>query len=134
MHYFGHLSENEQLSFAKATQLPAFLENEKQLLDQEKKQLHHNHMLRDKQFTQLYEVKCLYWLLFYLMLTISLRLFTYHKKMLFILVPIQSCCSLLRKHVYCYKGFLRSDSCVVNGELSLILFFLLFLHGFEDKN
>lgn len=72
MHYFGHLSENEQLSFAKATQLPAFLENEKQLLDQEKKQLHHNHMLRDKQFTQLYEVKCLYWLLFYLMLTISL--------------------------------------------------------------
>lgn len=79
-HYFGHLSENEQLSFAKATQLPAFLENEKQLLDQEKKQLHHNHMLRDKQFTQLYEVKCLYWLLFYLMLTISLRLFTYHKK------------------------------------------------------
>lgn len=49
-------AENEQLSFAKATQLPAFLENEKQLLDQEKKQLHHNHMLRDKQFTQLYEV------------------------------------------------------------------------------
>lgn len=80
MHYFGHLSENEQLSFAKATQLPAFLENEKQLLDQEKKQLHQNHMLRDKQFTQLYEVKCLYWLLFYLMLTISLRLFTYHQK------------------------------------------------------
>lgn len=113
MHYFGHLSENEQLSFAKATHLPALLENEKQLLDQEKKQLHHNHMLRDKQFTQLYEVKCLYWLLFYLMLTISLRLFTYHT-------------SLLRKHVYCYEGFLRSDSCVVNGELSLIIFFTVF--------
>lgn len=48
--------ENEQLSFAKATQLPAFLENEKQLLEQEKKQLHYNRMLRDKQFRQLYEV------------------------------------------------------------------------------
>jgi len=48
--------ENEQLSFAKATQLPAFLENEKQLLEQEKKQIHHNRMLRDKQFRQLYEV------------------------------------------------------------------------------
>ena len=50
------LAENEQLSFAKATQLPAFLENEKQLLEQEKKQLNYNRMLRDKQFTQLYEV------------------------------------------------------------------------------
>lgn len=120
MHYFGHLSENEQLSFAKATHLPALLENEKQLLDQEKKQLHHNHMLRDKQFTQLYEVKCLYWLLFYLMLTISLRLFTYHT-------------SLLRKHVYCYKGFLRSDSCVVNGELSLIIFFYCFYMALRIK-
>ncbi|KAL9976210.1 hypothetical protein ACROYT_G013482 [Oculina patagonica] len=49
-------AENEQLSFAKATQLPAFIENEKQLLDQEIKQLHHNRMLRDKQFRQLYEV------------------------------------------------------------------------------
>ena len=49
-------SENEQLSFAKATQLPAFLENEKQSLEQEIKQLHHNRMLRDKQFRQLYEV------------------------------------------------------------------------------
>lgn len=49
-------AESEQLSFAKATQLPAFLENEKQLLDQEIKQLHYNRMLRDKQFRQLYEV------------------------------------------------------------------------------
>ena len=59
VNFFLHLSilsENEQLSFAKATQLPAFLENEKQLLEQEKKQLHYNRMLRDKQFRQLYEV------------------------------------------------------------------------------
>ena len=44
------------MSFAKATQLRAFLENEKLLLDQEIKQLHYNRMLRDKQFRQLYEV------------------------------------------------------------------------------
>lgn len=50
------LLESEQLSFAKATQLPAFIENEKRLLDQEIKQLHYNRMLRDKQFRQLYEV------------------------------------------------------------------------------
>ncbi|CAH3124937.1 unnamed protein product [Porites lobata] len=48
--------ENEQLSFAKATQLPAFLENEKQLLEEETKQLQYNRMLRDKQFRQLHEV------------------------------------------------------------------------------
>ncbi|XP_073233389.1 HAUS augmin-like complex subunit 4 [Porites lutea] len=48
--------ENEQLSFAKATQLPAFLENEKQLLKEETKQLQNNRILRDKQFRQLHEV------------------------------------------------------------------------------
>ena len=50
------IKENEQLSFAKATQLPAFLENEKQLLEEETKQLQYNRMLRDKQFRQLHEV------------------------------------------------------------------------------
>ena len=50
------ITENEQLSFAKATQLPAFLENEKQLLEEETKQLQYNRMLRDKQFRQLHEV------------------------------------------------------------------------------
>lgn len=55
-YYFGFITENEQLSFAKATQLPAFLENEKQLLEEETKQLQYNRMLRDKQFRQLHEV------------------------------------------------------------------------------
>lgn len=50
------ITENEQLSFAKATQLPAFLENEKQVLEEETKQLQYNRMLRDKQFRQLHEV------------------------------------------------------------------------------
>ena len=50
------ITENEQLSFAKATQLPAFLENEKQRLEEETNQLQYNRMLRDKQFRQLHEV------------------------------------------------------------------------------
>ena len=50
------IKENEQLSFAKAAQLSAFLENEKQLLEEETKQLQYNRMLRDKQFRQLHEV------------------------------------------------------------------------------
>lgn len=54
--FFVFITENEQLSFAKATQLPAFLENEKQLLEEETKQLQYNRMLRDKQFRQLHEV------------------------------------------------------------------------------
>lgn len=53
---FFFLSDDSQLLFAKATQLPALLENEKQTVDQEIKQLHHNRMLRDKQFRQLFEV------------------------------------------------------------------------------
>lgn len=53
---FFFLSDDSQLLFAKATQLPALLENEKQTVEQEIKQLHHNRMLRDKQFRQLFEV------------------------------------------------------------------------------
>ena len=53
---FFLLSDDSQLLFAKATQLPALLENEKQTVEQEIKQLHHNRMLRDKQFRQLFEV------------------------------------------------------------------------------
>ncbi|XP_068721228.1 HAUS augmin-like complex subunit 4 isoform X2 [Montipora capricornis] len=48
--------DDSQLLFAKATQLPALIENEKQSVEQEMKQLHHSRMLRDKQFRQLFEV------------------------------------------------------------------------------
>lgn len=54
--YKPEKQNDSQLLFAKATQLPALLENEKQTVDQEIKQLHHNRMLRDKQFRQLFEV------------------------------------------------------------------------------
>jgi hypothetical protein len=48
--------ESGGLSLAKAGQLPAVLAKEKQSLKDEERKLHHDRMMRDKQFKQYYQV------------------------------------------------------------------------------
>ena len=51
-------SENSSLMFAKASQLPALLDSEKQKLEEERKQLIKDKSARERQFRQNYQVCC----------------------------------------------------------------------------
>ena len=51
-------SENSSLMFAKASQLPALLDSEKQKLEEERKQLIEDKSARERQFRQYYQVCC----------------------------------------------------------------------------
>lgn len=52
------LTESTRLTFAKSSQLPAIVENDRHHLEEEKLQLKEDYVKKDKQFAVYYQVSC----------------------------------------------------------------------------